>query len=204
MRFKLSVPSLMRDVRRHFGGLVHAPDDDAYRAYIADLNAREMANSTTYDNALLTLSSAFLALSATFIDNIVDLNVANARNWLFGSWLMFVLTIGFVIGSFIYGQYTTSALKEGARRYFIDGDKTEDSRSKVFARRMRHLNSASGVLFLSGILLFILFVLFNVPYGDSVSTKPSAPDTQRGQPITPLSQAPAKPQQSSPPPPQKK
>jgi hypothetical protein len=181
---------------------VHEPDPDAYRAYMADLNSREMANSTTYDNALLTLSSAFLALSATFIDSIIDLKVASARDWLFGSWLMFVLTIGLVIGSFIYGQYVTSELKEGARRYFIDGAKMEDEKSKGFARRMRMLNSASGVLFLAGILLFIQFVLFNVPYGDSVSTKPSAPETQRGQPITPLSQAPAKPQQSSPPAPQ--
>lgn len=112
------------------------PDHEGYKACIDDLNHRQMSNSETYDKSLLTLSSAFLGLSLTFIQNVVPLNSGKCFFLLYLSWGLFALTVILTIASFIYGQYVLEELRVGAKKYFIEGNKEEeDERSKVLSRR---------------------------------------------------------------------
>lgn len=126
------------------------PNYDGYWKYLDDLNTRQIANSETYDNALLTLSSAFLGLSLTFIKDVVPFESAQCLGLLYLSWTCFCLCIVTVIGSFIYGQSVIDELRNNAKKYFINGDKSLDAQSKFLAQRIswliRHQGSCSSLL----------------------------------------------------------
>lgn len=138
------------------------PNYEGYKACIDDLNQRQMSNSETYDKSLLTLSSAFLGLSLTFIQNVVPLKTAEYLFLLYLSWGLFALTVILTIASFIYGQAVIDKLKDGAKRHFIEGKKDEDTRSLVLSKRLALLNTADGVVFIVGVVSLVVFVAWNV------------------------------------------
>ena len=138
------------------------PNYEGYKACIDDLNRRQMSNSETYDKSLLTLSSAFLGLSLTFIQNVVPLADGKCLLLLYLSWGLFALTIILTIVSFIYGQSVLEELKDGAKKYFIEGNREEDKRSAVLSRRLAALNTIDGVVFILAVISLTLFVGLNV------------------------------------------
>ncbi len=138
------------------------PNYHGYNAFLEDANRREMSNSETYDNALLTLSSALLGLSVTFADKLVPLSNAAALCLLFSSWAALTFTIILTIYSFIYAQGAIRKLKKGARRYYLEGEKEGNSESEAISDRIYLLNSAAGAVFIAGVVLLIVYVSFNV------------------------------------------
>lgn len=81
-----------------------------------ELLAKQMSNSETYDRSMLSLSSAFLALSVTFIKDIVPVKELLCTWLLYLSWGggLFALTIIVIFLSFIYGQKGIKQLLAGA------------------------------------------------------------------------------------------
>lgn len=138
------------------------PDYDAYKTCVDDLNRRQMSNSETYDKSLLTLSSAFLGLSLTFIQQVVPLASAKCLGLLYASWGLFTLSIVLTIASFIYGQSVLAELVDGAKNYFLEGKKEEDARSKVLSGRVAVLNTFNGVVFITAVVSLTVFVGWNV------------------------------------------
>lgn len=138
------------------------PNYEGYKACLDDLNQRQMSNSETYDKSLLTLSSAFLGLSLTFIQNVVPLADGKCLLLLYVSWGLFALTIILTIASFIYGQSVLEELKVGAKKYFIEGKREEDERSKVLSRRLTTLNTVDGIVFIVAVVSLTVFVGLNV------------------------------------------
>ena len=84
-----------------------------------ELLAKQMSNSETYDRSMLSLSSAFLALSITFIKDIVPVKESLCTWLLYLSWGLFALTIIVVFLSFIYGQKGIKRLLAGAEEYYL-------------------------------------------------------------------------------------
>lgn len=141
---------------------MHTPDEEGYLRFIEDSNRREIANSENYDKSLLTLSTALLALAVTFSGEIVPFDGARSLWLLLLSWALFTLTIIGVIGSFIYGQHVFKILKANAKNYYLEGDLSKNALSESFSNKIRNTNTATGVLFILGIVAFTIYVGINI------------------------------------------
>ena len=167
------------------------PDEKGYLRFIEDTNKREMSNADTYDRALLTLSSVLLGLSLTFTQNVVPLSTASQLWLLIVSWSLFAFTIVSVMASFIYGQHSFKRLKEGARRYYLDGDTSANKLSEQISDAIRRVNTLSGLSFITAIVLFTIFVGINVSGGNDVSGDKKR--EERSQPASTYEQQQTKP-----------
>ena len=167
-----------------------------YEQTKAELIAKQVANSTSYDTTVLTLSSAFLALSVSFIKEVVaPLSEASLLWVLFGSWLMFCLAITSTVTSFMVGQASYRQLLEAAERYYIKMDSTAYQVSVTISSRIERLNLLNGILFILGTTLTLVFAISNF---NRIATMPAAKPPSpaldhRGQPTLPFQQVPAAP-----------
>lgn len=168
------------------------PDVEGYKAYIDDINKREISNSETYDKSLLTLSSAFLGLSLTFTKDVVPLSNANYMALLLVSWGLFALTIILTISSFIFGQHIIERLKDGAKEYFIERKSEVNELSITLSKRQKKLNALCGVVFIVAIVFLTLFITLNVAGGGKMDNKQSDATEKRGQPVPTYDQVPQK------------
>jgi hypothetical protein len=146
-----------------------APDFDGYKQYLDDVNRAESVNAQAYDNALLTLSSASLALSLAFTKDLVPFSKATLLWLLYGSWICFALTIVITISSFLYGQHSIRLLKRGAKAYYLRGKRSLEAMSRRIAKRNDTLNVSCGVTFILGVLLLTAYVILNVQAGVTMS-----------------------------------
>ena len=128
----------------------------------AELNAQQLANATSFDTAVLTLSSAFLALSVTFIKDVVSpIATANWLPLLYVSWFSFCGAIISTVCSFTIGQHGYKTLRDAAERYYIKGERSAFSVSVVISRRIECANILSGALFVIGVIAVLFFVFLN-------------------------------------------
>jgi hypothetical protein len=179
-----------------------------YEQTKAELTSQQLANSTTYDTSILTLSSAFLGLSIAFIKDVIA-PISNAT-WLpllYLSWICFCLAIVSAIFSFMIGQLSYKALRTGAERYYIQGDQRAIDMSAAIARRIDIANIVPGALFMLGTILTLIFVIDNFLRIAAMPAPPAVPSPteQRGQPTNTferLPQQPTIPPRTTPPAPQ--
>jgi hypothetical protein len=127
----------------------------------ADLLSRQKSNSEQYDKALLTLSSAALGISVTFVTDYVSAHEA-VRVWaLYGSWLLLFCSIIVTMASFLISQESINEQLHLAESYYLNNDESALRVSK-WARYTDHANLVAGGLFLVGVLLTIVFMYSNV------------------------------------------
>jgi hypothetical protein len=167
-----------------------------YEQTKTELASQQLANSTTYDTSILTLSSAFLGLSFAFIKDVVTpISAATYLSLLYVSWVCFCLAIISAIGSFMFAQYGFRVLRQGAERYYIQGDQSAFNVSVVVSRRIDIINSVPGALFIAGTILTLVFVITNVTRIAAMPTTntPAVPTEQRGQPTNTFQRVPVQP-----------
>ena len=159
-----------------------------------ELLAKQMSNSETYDRSLLSLSSVFLALSVTFIKDIVPVKESLCTWLLYLSWGLFALTIIVIFLSFVYGQKGIKQLLAGAEEYYLKGNKDAYKVSEEVSKYIDWFNLASGIIFIIAIISTISFVSINSGRGKSMAkeTKTVTQSEQKGQPTNTFQ----KPQQS--------
>ncbi|HEV2110835.1 MAG TPA: hypothetical protein VGT99_05725 [Gammaproteobacteria bacterium] len=188
----------------------------------------QRSNAEAYDRALLTLSSAFLALSVSFLRDEFKDYVISWPILLFCSWLLFALTIVATIFGYIYAQRTTDYKLATLQEFFqepINLDTRERINNEISRRGKveRRTNEFSGVVFVLAVILTIVFVIVNAS-GELTMTQqngnqdhdigrsspsapfPSRPTVPAPQPITtpaPKPSAPTSPIQPAPQPPKK-
>jgi hypothetical protein len=126
-----------------------------------ELLAQQLSNSQTYDNAILSLSSAFLALSIVFMKDILKGATPICLYVLYASWIFFCAAIVVTILSFIHGQWVIKKLMDKAREYYID--RKEDARkySRQVSVRVDWINRIAGLLFALAVLSTLLFAIEN-------------------------------------------
>jgi hypothetical protein len=176
------------------------PDHEGYRACLDDLNRREMSNAETYDKSLLTLSSALLGLSLTFIGNVVPISQATALCLLYLAWAALAATIALTISSFIYGQSVIRDLKAGAKAYFLEGKRISNDESVALSARLHLLNTSTGVTFIAGVFFLSLYVGVNVNRESAMPDKepPVQVPLKKSQPVPSFDQFAPKPPQQQP------
>jgi hypothetical protein len=142
--------------------------EELYQATRTELLAKQFSNSEAYDKAVLTLSSAFLGVSLAFIKDAAQ-GEPLAYPWLLVvSWAAFALAIVAAVVSFQTGNIAIDVQLVRAERYYKQKDETAYPKTS-FARFNEFVNWASGILFVIGVILTIVFVSANLMEKNSVS-----------------------------------
>jgi hypothetical protein len=164
-----------------------------YEQTKAELASQQLANATTFDNSILTLSSAFLGLSVAFIKDVVSpISSAVWLPLLYLSWGSFCAAIVTVVGSFIIGQHAYTALRRSAERYYIKGEKEAFNISVTMSRRISVANIAHGTFFMLGTIFTLAFVLANFSRlaAMPINTNAASSPLEKGQPTNPFQAVP--------------
>ena len=126
-------------------------DTDESAVMRAHLRDATLSTSNQLDNALLTLSSGFLALSIAFIKVLVSLSDAQFKCGLKWSWALFGAAIVITLLSFMTSQETTRALHNDELRGGM--------RWRVATIA---LNIAGALTFVTAVSLTVAFAIVNV------------------------------------------
>src|SRR6478609_5259475 len=86
-------------------------------ALLLEVEKRRVANVDNFDKAILTYSSAGLALSLGFLKDFVPIGEARCPLFLYGSWTLFVLATVTTIASYVISQSAQLRQLEISNRY---------------------------------------------------------------------------------------
>lgn len=121
------------------------------------------SNSQSYDNLILTLSSAGLGLSIAIVKDVVALKLAIHTWMLIGSWVSFFSAIISILWSFVCGQGACRWRLQSVQDYYYLGIKESVN---PWEKKTTYCNFASGVCFAAGLLMTIGFVSVNILAGN--------------------------------------
>jgi len=127
-----------------------------------DLLTRQLSNSEKFDGAVLTLSTAALGLSLTFLRDVVPLGKAQCLSVLVISWCLFGLAIFSTMASFLASQLGIKRQLEYAEEYYLNKKDDFLTKENFPAKLTEVINYISGFMFVAGILFTILFVATNL------------------------------------------
>jgi hypothetical protein len=131
---------------------------DDYRRHLWDaLNAA----SRDFDQAILTLAVATLAVSVTFANDITPNPVPGSIGLLLAGWLLLLIAVGAVVTSLLTSQRVLRRMLEA-----IDDDASpEPARTSRTARATDALNVASGGLLVAGLTFLGIYACMNLSGG---------------------------------------
>jgi hypothetical protein len=125
-----------------------------------EIQKRQFSNSESYDRAILTLSSGFLALSLSFIKGIIPSGHVKYIPVLYWSWAVLAIAIVVTVASFRVSDRALTQALTALHRYYVERDEAALRRTKL-TRTVERMNDVSGVLFIGGVLLTVFFVFSN-------------------------------------------
>jgi len=119
----------------------------------------------SHDQAILTLSSAILGLSFAFSNQVPR---PLSASWaLYGAWIAFVLAVISTLVSFRLGDadalWHIANLDRQLARIREEIPPPESPSS--YAKHLRWVNNASGILFTVGLMLLLVFTIANLNVG---------------------------------------
>lgn len=130
----------------------------------------QQKNAEQFDRSVLTLSAAFLALSTSFIKDVVPLSQLTNQWLLYFSWVLFVLVICIALYGMLYAQHVQRKFLDGAERYYLRREESAHELSKVLPPGIDCVNILVGALFALAISTTVLFVIINVESAMKSST----------------------------------
>ncbi len=133
-----------------------------YARYQRHLLEGRRSSFQQFDRAVLTLSGGGLALSLTFIRNIVSLSEATCKWTLICAWGMFALSIMATLISFISSQFAFDRQLKLAEQYYIDNQEEAFKELNKPARLTKVINIASAFSFVLAVILLLFFVSSNM------------------------------------------
>ncbi|SFR94647.1 hypothetical protein SAMN05216570_1024 [Dyella sp. OK004] len=167
-------------------GPANPPDDETlrrramYDSYWTEQQTRERANSDKYDNTILAYSTGALALSITFIKELVPLATAHDLWTIKTSWVLFATSMLLMLLSFPIASEANRQSTEFAHKYFIERDNNYHNKQGAAAKTLKWLNLAAGLAFFAACSFTIAFVWINVH--DKENTAMSDKTTTPGNP----------------------
>jgi hypothetical protein len=148
-----------------------------------ELVAGQRSNAEQFDRSVLTLSSGFLALSASFMKDVVPLATMTTAWLLYTSWMAFASAVALTLLGILYGQRVFKRLIEGAEQYYLQGNPEAWRLSETLPRGIDRLNIAVGVVFAAGVFLTVAFVIINVASREMTEKQRTVPrQVERSQP----------------------
>jgi hypothetical protein len=167
---------------------------DLYARVREEYLGSQRMNADAYDRSILALSSAFLALSISFIKDIAPAQGAVFLPALYVSWILFALTILLALAGMLIGIWVFKRLIDKAYSYSIDRDEAAYKSSSRLARVVDGLNWAVGVLFTLAVASTIVFAIANFERGLDMGedrSPDSAPERiERSQPANTMPKVP--------------
>lgn len=139
---------------------------EMYDSFRDELLKRQLSNDEAYDKAILSLSSASLVLSLTFIRFIIPLEKTINIIVLKMSWGLFLLSIILIIFSYLIGNKAINKQLVIAQQYYVD--EVEDAYNiqnhyKIWNER---INFLSGLFFIAALICVISFIVLNLGSGE--------------------------------------
>lgn len=176
-------------------GAEYIPSDEDRKLY-ADMRAeilkRELAGADNFDKSVLTLSSAGLGLSLTFLRDFGATSVSSPWS-LYVSWSAFVLATLCTMISFLVSMKAQHLQLLLAERGYIRGDAAAFEAPNRWNAMTVWLNRASGLCFVAALVLTTYFVISNIEERRTVnafqpnSSKVSADGLEKkGAPVPPM------------------
>lgn len=147
-----------------------APEDDTerreaiYAALRDEIRKRSLSNTENFDRSILTISSAALGLSLTFIKNIVALETAIHVWMLAAAWSLFVLAILVTLASFLLSQRGLALQDEYAQQYYLHRKDEYLNKDNQFANLTQAATYVSGASFVLAFVTLVLFVFVNISH----------------------------------------
>lgn len=126
------------------------------------LNEASLKNTEQLDKAILSLSSAGLALSLSFEKFTQPFNEAKCIALLKVSWLCFSLAIVSTIISFVLSNSAIAIEREHIFKYYIDGDDEYATKKNYWGIATYWINRISALSFISAIFLMVAYVWLNI------------------------------------------
>ena len=136
-----------------------------------ELYKRQLSNSEAYDKAILSLSSAGLAISLTFIKFIVPLEQAIYLTVLKASWVLFLLSVIATLISYLIGNKGITKQLVYAEQYYIEGKAKAFNKFNIYTYLNSAFNYISGTLFLVALTCVVSFVILNINQGEPDMSK---------------------------------
>ncbi len=127
-----------------------------------ELFKRQLSNSENFDKAILTYSSAGLALSLGFLKDFIPITQACAAWLLFLSWVCFSSAVVITLLSFISSQQGIKRQLDINDRYYLKMDESALSEKNDFARYTDWLAYTAGFTFVVAIVCSTIFVSINL------------------------------------------
>jgi hypothetical protein len=143
----------------------------AYSKIRDELTKLQLSNDENYDKSILSLSSAGLGLSLTFIKGIAPAPV-HSMYLLIASWIAFGAAIIVTLVSFRISQLSIKTQMEHAEKYYLELNDDYLNKKNGFHSATKWLNYISGGAFVIAVILTVTFVSINLTRGDqTVSEK---------------------------------
>jgi hypothetical protein len=124
-----------------------------------DLLKRQLSNNENYDRAILTLSTAALGLTVTFIRNLTTLKCPGV---LITAWVCMVLAIMAIVISYPISQKAIDKQLEFAERYYIQDDESAADAKNHLAIYHDIFVTSAGFIFVAGIICILVFFGINL------------------------------------------
>lgn len=138
-----------------------------HRELTAEIDKRMLQNADNFDKAILTYSSAGLALSLAFLKDFVPIAGAKHPALLYSSWLLFVAAIVVTVGSYVTSQFAQRRELERSHRYNMLMDDSAFDLPNWPARLTTWAGYLAGLCFVCAVGASTLFVALNLREGSS-------------------------------------
>lgn len=125
---------------------------EQYKRYREELVIKQNSNSEQYDKYLLTFSVGFLTVSVSFLSKFIIYQQVDKLGLLYFSWAFLLLSIIITLISF----FTSNKSIKQAIKNLNDGK--DYSHANPWIKWTEYFNNSSGLLFILGLLLTIIFV----------------------------------------------
>lgn len=130
---------------------------DIHKAVRDDLLKRSLSNTENFDRSIITLASAALALSVSFVNGA---KAAEGKWVLVASWILFVVSILSTLASFLTSQEGIKKQLEIADRYYNEHDDSalkEENKPAEWTDFLSYITA--GSFFLAIVFLLSFFSL---------------------------------------------
>jgi hypothetical protein len=151
--------------------------EEIYAETRKDLLTRQLSNSEKFDGAVLTLSTAALGVSLTFIKDIVPLNKVQDIYLLKISWWLFGFAILSTMLSFVASQLGISTQLKYAEEYYLNKKNEYLAKTNIPARITDGFNYAAAFFFVVALVFTIVFVSTNLRGDQIMANKKTSKET---------------------------
>lgn len=158
-----------------------------FTGYRDHLWALRQSNIEHSDNLILTLSAAILALSVSFVKDIVPLARAAQLGCLVGSWALLSAAITSTLTSYWFGRRDMDLQIDFAEQYYVHEKAEFFNKPNRWKKMTGWCNTVSAWAFSLGVVLLVYFVSLNLwlekGYQDRL-TKTAPVSTTAAAPVT--------------------